>query len=119
MTTAITLEEMKGNYDWEHAFYEAVHHQYGPDEGLGPLEHVTEILHSVAGENDESSWLAIGRWDDGKFFVMDAGCDYTGWDCQASGTMEFHDTLGEALTDLTPEQARRLGLPHDAERTVQ
>lgn len=32
--------------------------------------------------------------------------------------MEFHSTLGQCLTDLTPEQAERLGVTHDSKREV-
>lgn len=112
----IDLEAFKADYDWCAAFHEAVHHSCGSNyyEDPGPISHVAEVLHAAEGLNDESDWLAVGRWDDGKFFVMSAGCDYTGWDCRAGGTIEFHDTLGEAITDLTPEQAARLGLPHDS-----
>lgn len=30
--------------------------------------------------------------------------------------MEFHDSLALALHDLTPEQAERLGVPHEYRR---
>ena len=36
------------------------------------------------GENDERDWVCWGQLRDGRWFVARGGCDYTGWDCQAS-----------------------------------
>lgn len=40
---------------------------------------VVEILASSEGENDESNWLIGGKLDDGRYFFISAGCDYSGW----------------------------------------
>lgn len=48
-------------------------------------EDVSELRHATAGEHDESNWMAAGVLSDGRCFYLEAGCDYTGWDCQASG----------------------------------
>ena len=42
-------------------------------------EDVTEILGTRVGENDESDWLIAGKLRDGRYFFLEAGCDYTGW----------------------------------------
>lgn len=44
---------------------------------------VAEILGISEGERDESDWMIWGKLKDGRFFVVTAGCDYTGWDCRA------------------------------------
>lgn len=117
MNCDCTLEEMQADYDWRHAFHEAVEGDYGPGyDDIGPVGKVVRLIACSAGVNDELDWLAVGEWDDGNFFVLSAGCDYTGWDCQSSGYIEFHDSEGKALTDLTPKQAQRLGVQHDANK---
>lgn len=87
----ITADEMKQDYDWQCAFYEAMHHCYRPY-GIGdeenknarvdPVQNVTHVYYAAEGENDEADWLAVVGWSgpEGPFAVMSAGCDYTGWD---------------------------------------
>lgn len=78
----MTLEEFKNDYNWQHAFHEAIHgscKSYNSDD-RGPIENVIEVFFSVEGENDGDNWLAIVKMDDGKYCKMSAGCDYTGWD---------------------------------------
>ena len=41
---------------------------------------VKRIVAMSEGENDGDNWLCVGELHDGRFFVLDAGCDYTGWD---------------------------------------
>lgn len=64
-------------------------------------EDVAEVLYSAAGENDEEPWLCVGRLTDGRYFALEAGCDYTGWDCQAGG---------QAYVAHSPESVLRFGL---------
>ncbi len=111
------LTNFKAAYDWRSAFHEAFYHSDGGSyEGEHIIDNVTRIVCCEEGENDGASWPAIVEWSgtEGKYAIVDAGCDYTGWDCMASGAIEFHDELSAALHDLTPEQAERLGVPHDA-----
>lgn len=44
------------------------------------LRDVVEIIAIREGENDERNWVCVGRLFDGRWFALDAGCDYTGWD---------------------------------------
>jgi len=38
-------------------------------------------IHSAdAGQNDDESWIGLFELYDGRFMVLDAWCDYTGWD---------------------------------------
>lgn len=113
----ITVKEMQEGYDWQHAFHEAMTSNCLPysDEGeIGPVKFVNQVLACAPGENDGASWLAVVGWSgpEGLFAVMRAGCDYTGWDCQASGKMEFYNTAEEALhpNTLTEEERLRLGI---------
>lgn len=70
---------------------------------------VKEIIHIVEGENDESSWICIGQLWDGRYFKCIAGCDYTGWDCQASGICEVADDYDELMRlAITPEEMDRI-----------
>lgn len=112
------LATWKEDYDWRAAFYEAMHGDcyYDPDTNV--LDAITRVVVAEEGENDGDSWLAVVEWSgpEGNYAVMEASCDYTGWDCQAGGVIAFHPTEGMALTDLTPSQAARLGVPHDANK---
>lgn len=87
MTSKITPDEMRDDYDWRCAFYEAYHHRYmtvsrhgEPDDN--PVERVSHVYHAAEGMHDEEDWLAVVGWsgEEGPFAVMSAGCDYTGWD---------------------------------------
>lgn len=46
---------------------------------------VVEIIGVTEGENDGDAWRIAGRLADGRWFYLNAWCDYTGWDCQAGG----------------------------------
>ena len=46
---------------------------------------VAEVLAMSDGENDERDWIGLFRLHDGRIAFLSAGCDYTGWDCQAGG----------------------------------
>lgn len=83
----MTVEELKADSDWQHAFDEAFGHgyrcQYIEDDPLdppNPIEQVAEVIASADGENDGPDWVGIFRMTDGRFAKVFAGCDYTGWD---------------------------------------
>lgn len=43
----------------------------------------SDVAHVIAydeGENDGPNWIIAGKLDDGRYFFLSAGCDYTGWD---------------------------------------
>lgn len=44
------------------------------------VEDVKEVFGSREGENEGENWKIAGRLKDGRFFYLEAGCDYTGWD---------------------------------------
>lgn len=64
-----------------------------PDEEY-PLE--LDLYAAVMGENDEYSWHWIVGYKD-KFYYLNGGCDYTGWDCRSWGAVEEFDGLSEAI----------------------
>lgn len=82
----MTLEEFKADYNWQCAFHEAVYGCYSydaadsNDPATNPIMGVTEVIASSEGERDERSWIAVVKMMDGRYAVVDAGCDYTGWD---------------------------------------
>ena len=53
-------------------------------DGFG-IADVATTENAVEGENDGDDWIVFGTLKDGRWFSLKAGCDYMGWDCQASG----------------------------------
>lgn len=100
--------KMLDDYDWREAFCYA--------KGFG-TEDVVEIIDFRGGENDEANWIMYGRLKDGRYFGLSAGCDYTGWDCQASGDSVIKDTLPELLRfGLGDDERDRYGIVLDVPR---
>jgi hypothetical protein len=48
-------------------------------------EDVDNILAIEDGGNDGPEWIVIVYLKDGRYASIAAGCDFTGWDCQAYG----------------------------------
>jgi hypothetical protein len=72
---------------------------------------VVEVIHVADGENDSDNWVGVFRLVDGTFGYVCAGCDYTGWGCQAGGAGEVRATLEEILTEAcTDDDRRRFGV---------
>jgi hypothetical protein len=111
------LDAFMEDYDWRSAFGESLVDCYDDKESV---KNVVRVIASAEGENDGENWLAIVEWsgNEGKFAVMEAGCCYTGWDCRGGGTIEFYDSKEVACVEITPEQAGRLGLPHDGHKGI-
>ncbi len=67
--------------------------QWDPE---GPRWTVPLVLlagtNAINDDGSDMEWRWIGRIPDGRWFLVEAGCDYTGWDCQ-SGAKVLH--LGE------------------------
>lgn len=118
LNTNFNIEDFRKNWDWIHAFYEATNNQYGPDydDYDNYLSFVKRVVTCDEGENDGPSWIGVFELEDGRFCIVDSWCDYTGWDCQAGGGIEYYKTEGEALSNLTPDQAERLEVIHDEAR---
>jgi hypothetical protein len=96
-----SIPERIRDYDWFEAF------GYSPF----PIDQVAEVLHAVDGMADEDNWAGIFLLKDGRFGYVTAGCDYTGWDCQAGGHGDTRATLDEVVRELCSDDDRkRLGL---------
>jgi hypothetical protein len=68
---------------------------------------VAKIFNMREGENDGANWLIWGQLKDKRYFYIKAGCDYTGWDCQAGGSV----WLGRKMEDF-----KRFGLDDEARK---
>jgi len=53
---------------------------------------VAEVKHFREGENDERNWWMVCLLKDGRWALIDSGCDYTGWDCQSSVSATVADS---------------------------
>jgi len=117
---ATTADEMREDYDWREAFKyaaesgEPTEGYAGSYEGFG-FDDVAEVIASDDGENGGPDWIAALRLRDGRFAFLSAGCDYTGWDCQASGRTWLAASL-DALVQwgLTEDARGRLAPQLDA-----
>ena len=112
-----------GDYNWEEVFGEGtggnctpiVPNRQPPTaeisiETFGRAD-VAEIFKMVDGENDGPEWVVYGRLRDGRFFVARGGCDYTGWDCQASNSGDVANTRSEIERyGLSDDERSRLGI---------
>lgn len=108
------------SYDWMHIFKEYVgapaHVRTKQTvDRVYTLNHVAKVLGRSEGENDGDDWVGLFEMDDGKFIAVNAGCDYTGWGCQESGSSSISDSLADAIAfGLTQEHIARL-TAHDAD----
>jgi len=117
------------DYDWQHAFEccgPPEDGEYGfnsPDvrrahpqdtaTSLAPFQRSdVELISAYSeGENDGPEWLCMGKLKDGRWFVLSAGCDYTGWDCQSGGSASVADDAATVVAfGLTDEQCARLAV---------
>lgn len=110
--------EVLNDYDWREAFeYAGAYFQRSALPGqefvqkdITP-EDVAIILWMEEGEHDEEDWILAGITKDDRGFVLKAGCDYTGWDCQAGGETVICNSLEElVLFGLDSASRRRLGI---------
>ncbi len=120
----MTYDPRLDGYDWGEAFAFAG----GPGNGsanlkaalgvavsLAPFvrDEVAEICAMSEGENDGPSWIIYGCLRDGRWFYLSAGCDYTGWDCQAGGCAVVANTRAEIeALGLDSEARQRFGMTH-------
>jgi hypothetical protein len=109
MKIETTLEEMLQSYDWREAFaYASPMPVAGYKGHTEPFtrDDVAEVLASAEGENEGPDWIAIFRLNDGRFAFLAAGCDYTGWDCQAGGSAWVASDLESLIQFGVPQEAR-------------
>lgn len=124
MTNEIgTIEQFMADYDWEEVFkYANPTPVLGSSASADPFSRadVAEIIAAVNGDNDGPDWVGVFRLDDGRFAVVSAGCDYTGWGCQEDGQAASASSLEELVRlGLSDDERTRLGFDHptDNERS--
>jgi hypothetical protein len=108
------LEDLKKDSDWQCAFWEAFYHNYQwGNSDDHPINSVEEILAYSDGENEGPDWIGVFYMGEPylKYAIVAAGCDYTGWDCQAGGAVEFYEDVNHAVSKfaLTNDMRERLG----------
>jgi hypothetical protein len=105
----MNIQEMRDSYDWKEAFAFTgnVRVAYNCKPDSFDIADVEMILADSEGENDGPSWLCCGRLNDGRWFYLSAGCDYTGWDCQAGGDVQIADTLDNLKKFAMDMEGRR------------
>lgn len=113
----VTLKEFQEDSDWRAAYWEALHGSFNWDrdeeDKPHPVDQVDLVFASSEGERDEEDWLAVLRLIDGRWCVLRAGCDYTGWDCQAGGDVSYFDTVDAACSCLSLSRRERERLVGD------
>ena len=107
--------DVLNDYDWQEAFEYAARADLCEGAKCSnsgfTREDVVKILHIDEGENDGNYWIIVGELSDGRYFYLEAGCDYTGWDCQASGSAWVSDNYTNLLQfGVTQNSMDRFGL---------
>lgn len=75
---------------------------------------VVEIIGMSEGDYDGPDWLGVFRLQDGRFAFLEAGCDYTGWGCQAGGSACVSVSLSQLLQfGVGEDQLKRMGLSRE------
>lgn len=123
-----TVQELRDDYDWQQVFAYGGKPMVPDSSGDTPSNYshattigccegakckpepfdfndVAEVIAAVDGQNDEANWIAVVKLSDGRLAFLDAGCDYTGWDCQSGGSA----CVSHSLSNLA-----RFGLTNDA-----
>lgn len=99
------VKKIQEDYDWRAAFHEGFHGCEGSDPA--EINDIFSVIACAEGENDADDWLGVFWMLDGRYLVLRAGCDYTGWDCQASGSVAFYPTVEAACSKLVLEARER------------
>lgn len=108
-----TIPHVLDDGDWEHIFntYSQATDVRDKTKKAGPYSRkdVICVLAYSNGANDEDNWIGLFQMIDGLFLTIRAGCDYTGWGCQESGSSDVATTVEDARAfGLTLEERTRL-----------
>ena len=82
MTIENNISVLK-SYDWQEAFKTGSLRPIPGDktpQNTFSVEDVIEIYKIHEGYRDEDSWQIYGHLKDGRYFYLEAWCDYSGWD---------------------------------------
>lgn len=95
--------EILGSWDWLEVFKytsdgdtNKIINYSGNGKGF-KAEDVKEIIAMEEGENDDATWIGLFLLEDGRYAFVSAGCDYTGWGCQESGSSFVGATLDDMI----------------------
>lgn len=112
--------EVLDNCDWKEAFNCAIESVYPawPIQAESEVsleeftrEDVEAIYASSEGENDGLEWLCYGRSKDGRYFLMTAWYDYTGWGCMDGGQAYVSNDQKKLIKFAMADKVKeRLGL---------
>lgn len=86
MADEIPIQTMMDAYDWQQAMTYAKF----------KFDQIGRVILAVEGEGDGPDWLLLVELKGGGFGALRAGCDYTGWDCQAGGDSGIFETHEQA-----------------------
>lgn len=87
----MSLDKMKNDYDWQEAMkfadkpYKVANFISNEKIDSVGWKDIKNVVAMDPGENDGPEWLAVFELHNGNFLFLQAGCDYTGWDCQSGG----------------------------------
>ncbi len=59
------------------------------DAGIFNTDDYESLWIYEEGENDSEDWELVGKLKNGMYFSFNASCDYTGFDCQGGGAIDF------------------------------
>lgn len=78
---------------------------------------IAEVLAVWEGQNDGDDWRWVLKLNDGRFFFLQGGCDYTGWDCQSWAMSQAAESAEAAANLATGEDLKLVEgqkTPYDA-----
>lgn len=67
-------------------------------------EDIASVLAEWEGEHDGDDYRWVVALKDGRYGFIQGWCDYTGWDCQSGGSIEFAATPEEAAHFASGEE---------------
>lgn len=70
-------------------------------------EDVKEIFAIREGEHDSANWKCFGQLKDGRYFFLNAGCCYTGWDVASNGLTIVGSDKEQMITYAMDDYDRR------------
>jgi hypothetical protein len=120
----IDVSILQSDGNWEYVFAYADKPELVPgsncDTSRFTRDDVSEIIALADGENDGDNWLIVVKLKDGRVGFVSAGCDYTGWGCQESGSSKVANTLEQmAILGLSQDDRAKLKLAIDGAMGVE
>ena len=106
-----TLLALREDFNFAFVFGEE---DYGNTPSVGfTRADIAELYFVHYGERDEEAWRCVGRLQDGRYFLAEGGCDYTGWDCRASNHGETFPDDAALIRALGDDLRSKMGLGLD------